>query len=72
MLEEVLRSVVEGIDYKAAHAEQRRAILSFLQMFSFSSQGEVGKVFAFMLSFFLMVPDHFPVKQYGKGSGMRE
>ncbi len=30
-LEEVLRSVVEGTDYKAAHAEQRRAILSFLQ-----------------------------------------
>ncbi len=30
-LEEVLRSVVEGIGYKAAGAEQRRAILSFVQ-----------------------------------------
>ncbi len=30
-LEEVLRSVVESIGYKAARAEQRRAILSFVQ-----------------------------------------
>ncbi len=30
-LEEVLRSVVEGIGYKASGAEQLRAILSFVQ-----------------------------------------
>ncbi len=51
-LEDVLRSVVEGIDYKAARAEQRRAILSFLQgkdVFVFLPR-EVGKVLAFMLS----------------------
>ncbi len=56
-LKEVLRSVVEGVGYKGARAEQRRAILSFVQVkdISFPSQGEVGKVFAFMLThcFFL-------------------
>ncbi len=30
-LKEILRSVVEGIGYKAARAEQRRVILSFVQ-----------------------------------------
>ncbi len=48
-LEEVLRSVVEGIDYKAACAEQRRAILSFLQekdVFVFLPRGS-GKSFCF-------------------------
>ncbi len=42
---------MEGIGYKAARAE-RRVILSFVQIkdISFPSQGEVGKVFAFMLS----------------------
>ncbi len=55
-LEEVLRSVVEGIDYKAACAEQRRAILSFLQgkdVFVFLPRGS-GKNFAFMLSHCLL------------------
>ncbi len=48
-LEEVLRSVVEGIDYKAARAEQRRAILSFMQgknVFFFLPRGS-GKSFCF-------------------------
>ncbi len=48
-LKEVLRSVVEGINYKGVRAEQRRAILSFLQgkdAFVFLPRGS-GKSFCF-------------------------
>ncbi len=50
-LEEVLRSVVEGIGYKAARAKQRRVILSFLQgkdVFFSLSDIDIPAVIAFL------------------------
>ncbi len=51
-LKEVLRSVVEGIGYKAARAEQRRAIRAGKRYFHFPPKGKWEKFYSLPLFFF--------------------